>query len=367
MNGYKVLAHYLPQYYPIKENNEWFGPGFTEWTNVGKAKPLFKGHNQPRVPSDLGYYDLRLPEVRQQQADLAKQAGIDCFCYYHYWFGNGKVLLERPLQEVLKLKEPDFPFCLCWANHDWQRKTWDPKTSILNKEMLMNQLYLGKGDNEQHFKFLLPAFKDSRYYTIGGKLVFVIYSPEEFVGLSDFVEQWQQLAKENGLPGFYFIGYCYETKSLSKDVYKLMDGNALCLQHVPNTTKHSSILRTRINKVIAEILKKPLSVYEYKDVYKMFVDDAFRKDRVFPVILPNWDVTPRRGAGAYILNNAKPEYFQKLTEMVLDMIKEKDENDRIVFVKSWNEWGEGNYMEPDLTYGHGYIDALKTALTKHSL
>lgn len=365
----KILAHYLPQFYPIKENNEWFGEGFTEWTNVGKTRPLFKGHDQPRVPADLGYYDLRLPEVRKAQAQLAREAGVDAFLYYHYWFGNGKVLLDMPLKQVIKLGEPDFPFCVCWANHDWQRKNWDAKAGILNKEMLMPQKYPGKQDIIDHFYFLLPAFKDQRYYKIHDRLVFVVYSPEEVPNVQEMMDIWNNLAKKEGLPGFYYIGYSYHEGSLGKAPYTSFDANALCLLHKPisfaSTSSRVGIFQRRVKTVLAEFLKRPMDLYNYQDVYHHFISEKFKEDKVYPVIVPNWDVTPRRGAGAYILHKAKPEYFQSFAENVFEIIKNKDDEDKVVLLKSWNEWGEGNYMEPDLTYGKGYIKALNSALKKY--
>ena len=201
----RIIALYLPQFHPIPENNHWWGPGFTEWTNVASAKPLFRGHTQPRIPADLGFYDLRLPEVREQQAAMAREAGVECFCYYHYWFG-GKELLERPFNEVVESGKPDFPFCLCWANHTWSNKTWERKSAMQHNSVLMEQTYPGEKDDVAHFYSLLPAFKDKRYMTVDGKLIFAIYDPYGFKSVSQFMETWCKLAVENGLPGFHFIG-----------------------------------------------------------------------------------------------------------------------------------------------------------------
>ena len=213
----RVIALYLPQFHPIPENDKWWGPGFTEWTNVAKAKPLFRGHYQPRIPADLGFYDLRLPETREQQAVMAQEAGIEGFCYYHYWFGNGKQLLERPFNEVLASGKPDFPFCLCWANHDWSNKTWR-RTSALQKDgMMIAQTYPGHADHVAHFMTLLPAFKDKRYMTVDGKLLFTVYDPLNFPNVSDFLSTWQQLAREHGLPGFFFVGMSPATLTFTID------------------------------------------------------------------------------------------------------------------------------------------------------
>lgn len=180
----RVLAYYLPQFHPIPENDAWWGKGFTEWTNVGRAKPLYKGHYQPRVPADLGYYDLRLPEVQEAQAELAKEAGIEGFCYWHYWFGNGRRLLEMPFDKVLKSGKPDFPFCLAWANHSWYAKSFDLEGK---DRLLIEQQYLGKEDYVKHFFSVLPAFEDSRYVQVDGKPLFVIFSPKTIPDLSLFL------------------------------------------------------------------------------------------------------------------------------------------------------------------------------------
>ena len=200
----RVIAYYLPQFHPVKENDRFWGKGFTEWTNVAKAKPLFRGHYQPRIPADLGFYDLRLPEVREQQAELAREAGIEGFCYWHYWFGNGKMLLQRPFEEVLSSGKPDFPFCLCWANHSWSTKTWDKDSSKTKNSIIAEQLYPGDEDYIAHFNYCLPAFKDHRYITIEGKPVFGIYEPFFLPDAKHFMNIWRELAIENGLKGIYF-------------------------------------------------------------------------------------------------------------------------------------------------------------------
>ena len=206
MNKARIIALYLPQFHPIPENDRWWGPGFTEWTNVAKSKPLFRGHVQPRIPADLGFYDLRLAETREQQAILAREAGIEGFCYYHYWFGGGRQLLERPFNEVVASGKPDFPFCICWANHTWSNKTWNRKSAMQQDTVLMEQTYPGTEDDIAHFKSLLPAFRDSRYMTVDGKLIFVIYDPLKFINIERFIETWRKLAEKNGLPGFHFVG-----------------------------------------------------------------------------------------------------------------------------------------------------------------
>lgn len=210
----RVIAYYLPQFHPIPENDKVWGPGFTEWTNVAKARPVFHSHYQPKIPADLGFYDLRLEETRIQQAQLAKEAGIEGFCYWHYWMGNGKQLLQRPFEEVLSSGKPDFPFCLAWANHDWKTNTWKNKGG---NKMICEQLYPGDEDYINHFNHLLPAFKDHRYITIDGKPLFLIFDPYHFAEVTHFIELWRKLAKDNGLKGIYFVAMCSSTTTIKRN------------------------------------------------------------------------------------------------------------------------------------------------------
>ena len=210
----KVIAFYLPQFYPTPENDEWWEPGFTEWTNVARAKPLFKGHYQPRIPQELSFYDLRVPETRERQAELARMAGIDGFCYWHYWFGGGKRLLDRVFTEVVESGKPDFPFCLCWANHSWYKKTWDTSKS---DTLLMEQTYPGVEDYTAHFNAMLPAFKDKRYMRTGdGRLIFGVFNMWSIPNQEEFFDTWNNLARENGLDGFYFFALVQGEKDLER-------------------------------------------------------------------------------------------------------------------------------------------------------
>lgn len=359
----KVIALYLPQYHPTPDNDEWWGEGFTEWTNVAKAKKLYRNHYQPRIPANLGFYDLRMPEVREKQVEMARRAGVSAFCYYHYWFGNGKEELERPFKEVVASGAPDFPFCLCWANEPWYSKMWNQDGSV-KKKLLVDQAYLGKEDNEQHFYSLLTAFQDKRYLRVHGKLVFMIYKPLMFTGCSEFMKQWNELAVANGLDGFHFIGHCQNPKS-EQEIQKLLDMgfDAVNVLRLDNYKAGSRGYFNRAkNFLFHRLLGRPF-VNDFRQYMNRYigVEDTF--NNVYPSVFPNWDHTPRSGRGGYLYENCEPELFEKHCRMVFDEIKEKPKEDRIVFLKSWNEWGEGNYMEPDLRYGYGYIDALKRALT----
>lgn len=349
----RFIALYLPQFHPTPENDKWWGKGFTEWTNVARAKPLFPGHKQPHIPADLGFYDLRMPEIREEQAKMAKEAGIEGFCYYHYWFGNGKQMLEKPFQMVVESGKPDFPFCLAWANHSWEKKQWDKKGT---SELLIEQTYNGEEDYIEHFNSLLPAFKDKRYIKVNGKLFFEIYQPLHFSDVSNFITIWQQLAKENELDGFYFVGQdddCRQKKQildLGFDV--VLNNNTLNIHHRSNN----------FIKVLLWIGREWFnipSVFRYKKAIKYMVTDDCKNNNVIPVIAPNWDHSPRSGRNAMILHKSTPEYFGRVIRRAIDVVKAKPEDEQLIMIKSWNEWGEGNYMEPDLEFGRGYIEVLK--------
>lgn len=351
----KVIAFYLPQYHPIPENDEWWGKGFTEWTNVAKAQPMYYGHQQPKVPADLGFYDLRLSEVRLQQVSLAKEAGVTAFCYWHYWFGGGKRLLQKPLQDLLANNEPNFPFCLAWANHSWQKKYWNSSTSRLNKETLIEQRYPGKQDVVDHFNELLTAFMDKRYLRIDDKLVFVIYNYEEIPNLTEFMNLWQKLAFENGLGGFYFIAHIMNSNHVEKAIQLNFDAVNL---HLLPTSFHG----TRLLKVLSWLLNTPLDRIKYKKAIYKWEDKKMKHPEVFPTLYPNWDTTPRLGSLGQILTGSSPDLFRLHVSRILNLIKDKPINRKVVFIKSWNEWAEGNYLEPDLKNGRSYLKALRSAL-----
>ncbi len=353
----RFIALYLPQYHPIPENDEWWGKGFTEWTNVAMAKPLFPGHKQPHIPADLGFYDLRLPIIREQQAELARQAGIEGFCYYHYWFGNGKQLLERPFNEVLKSGKPDFPFCLAWANHSWRKKTWQNNKG--KDKILIEQTYPGVEDYENHFYSLLSAFKDKRYIRINDKLFFIIYNVPNFKDVTTFVDTWRKLAKENGLNDFYFVGTDADSRKKEFILGKGLD--AIYNVDIYNIHHHYNLF----HKVVLMIGRKYLglpTVINYKDAMKDMINEDCVNREVIPVIAPNWDHSPRSGRNGILLRGENPKYFQQIAEKAIDTVKNKPKEEQIIIIKSWNEWGEGNYMEPDLEFGHGYIDALRQAI-----
>jgi len=349
----RVLAFYLPQFHPTLENNNWWGKGFTEWTNVAKAKPLFKGHDQPVIPADLGFYDLRLPETRLAQAKMAFESGIEGFCYWHYWF-NGKRMLERPFDEVLKSKSPDFPFCLAWANHSW--------TGIWKDEpdrFLINQTYPGEEDDLAHFNCLLKAFRDKRYILVDGKPLFVIFKPNDIPNLQNKLNYWRNLAKKAKLKGIYVIGINMNDFSSGKKLG--LDGIILSrLGKVNYNTKLLNEVTRLWWGIIRRLSLGGPRVISYKDAIKFLIPNKVDFDvPVFPCAFPNWDNTPRKGRKGFVLKNSNPELFSEHFTDAMNMVKEHNDEEKLIFIKSWNEWAEGNYLEPDLKWGHGYLDVIK--------
>lgn len=360
MSKARIIAYYLPQFHPIAENDEWWGKGFTEWTNVGKAKPLFRGHDQPKVPADLGYYDLRIPEVREAQAKMAKEYGIEGFCYWHYWFGNGKQLLERPFKEVLESGNPDFGFCLAWANIKWGGLAYGD----LYERVLMEQLYPGKEDYINHFNELLPAFLDDRYLRIDNKPIFVIYNPTGLPNSNEFIDLWNELAKKNGLEGIYFVAYQHFDFP-----YKEKGFQAL----TPPSPSHN-FMRVKYNffeKAVKKLtgykwIQFKYSSFKLKNIYthKQVVeasnyDDVSIEIKFFPSCSPNWDHTPRSGNKGQVIVETNSELFYQNLNNCYNRIKDYKNEEKIIFIKAWNEWAEGNYLEPDLKNGSKNLEKIK--------
>ena len=354
MSKPRLIAFYLPQFYPTKENDAWWQPGFTEWTNVGRAKPLFPGHHQPKVPADLGYYDLRVPETREKQVELAKEAGIEGFCYWHYWFA-GKRLLDRVFREVVESGKPDFPFCLCWANHSWYKKVWDPTKP---DTLLMEQTYPGEQDYIDHFNAMVPAFKDPRYMKRNGKLIFGVF----LSNISDFKlfkDTWNRLAKENGLDGFWFFCICRNMELASKTLSRGFDG--VCVDY----TQEQNVILNPISKYFWNIFRKFTGLPKYMTYNrytKQFLHHFEAKENVYPCLGPNFDHSPRSGNRGVILFGSTPMKWKSFCISVFDKLRFRSHEENIAFVKSWNEWGEGNYLEPDLQFGKQYIRATREAL-----
>lgn len=359
-NKLRVLAFYLPQFHPTLDNDEWWGKGFTEWTNVGKAKSLFWGHYQPRVPADLGYYDLRLPEVREAQAKLAQEAGIEGFCYYHYWFGSGKKELDYPFSEVLKLGKPDFPFCLCWANESWHSKFWN-KDGGFSSKLLIEQKYYGKQDYIDHFYDVLPAFLDKRYIRVDGNPLFLIYKPLQFPDIDNFMKIWKELAIQNGLSGIHFCAHTSAEDELI--TLKKMRFDSINIVRLWDCMKKRSIIKKIVGKIVRRMIYPHPFVISYNKAVKYFIGSEASEEKIYPTIIPNWDHSPRSGNNGFVITKSTPDFFKEHASKMFDIVNDKQ--DKIVFLKSWNEWGEGNYMEPDLRFGKGYITALREAIDKY--
>lgn len=362
MSKPKVIAFYLPQYHPTPDNDKWWGKGFTEWTNVGKAKPLFKGHFQPKIPADLGYYDLRLPQVREAQAQLAKEAGIFGFCYWSYWFGNGKEELELPFNEVLNSGKPEFPFMLCWCNESWYKKMWDKDINGDVKELILEQKYPGEEDIINHFYHRLPAFKDKRYIISDNKPVFMIYDYSQYPDVSNFIRIWKELAKKEGFDDMIFIAHVRHDvdEPELKEILSLGFDYVNCTRLYESFGQANTLYRRIKNRILRDVFKVPTR-YNYKDIYKFFKNRLIKNPYIFPTIYPNWDPSPRRGVNTVILDNCEPHYFGKHCSDIFASIQGK-EGLNLVFLRAWNEWGEGNYMEPDIKYGKRYIEELRNVL-----
>lgn len=376
----RVIAFYLPQFHPTEINDKYWGKGFTEWTNVAKAKPSFKGHYQPQIPADLGFYDLRLSEVREEQAKMAEEYGVEGFCYWHYWFGNGKRILERPFNEVLQSGKPDYPFCLGWANHSWSNKTWEKSGHFTKDIVFLEQTYPGEEDYTAHFYEVLKAFKDPRYIKVDGKPLFLVFNPMEIPDNKSFISLWRKLAAENGLPGIYFVGrapYVGQFKIGQKiDLNKVADLKINELLNMGydaiNSTnfrmaemKSAGTVTVKIRAIVRHLIGGiNAETYDYSKVMSNYYIDSDKKENVFPQIIPRFDKTPRMGNKAKIYTGSTPELFKKSVHEAVELISHKEEQHRILFLQAWNEWGEGMYMEPDLKYGRGYLEALKSEILK---
>ena len=340
----KLIAIYLPQFHPIPENDRWWGKGFTEWTNVAKATPLFNGHHQPHVPAELGFYDLRLPEVRKAQADLAREHGIHGFCYYHYWF-NGKLLLERPIQDVLKSGEPDFPFCLCWANENWTRR-WDGG----DHEVLMEQKY-SEQDDRDHIRYLAEYFRDPRYIRVDGKPLFLVYRANRMPDPSKTTRIWREEARRLGIGELYL---CRVESFPDEHTDPAASGFDAAVEFQPDWTQ--------VGPPVHHLADKDCRIYRYGDVAQRMMNKAAPPYKRFPCVTPRWDNSPRWKRGATIFVDSTPELYERWLRATLETFKPASPEENFVFLNAWNEWGEGNHLEPDARFGRGYLEATRRAL-----
>ena len=368
----RLFAFYLPQFHPIPQNDQWWGPGFTEWTNVAKARPLYPGHVQPRLPADLGFYDLRLPETREAQAELARACGVEGFCYWHYWFGGGRRILERPFQEVLDSGRPNFPFSLAWANQSWTG-IWHGNPGTV----LMKQEYPGREDEAAHFAWARRAFEDPRYQRVDGKPVFVVFGPYDLPSTASFIDHWRELAHKAGYPGIYFVAMGDKTLR-GVDRYRndiltpfdavtghpphdfLQDRSSELLPRLRRAVRRRH-LGKRVNKLTGNRFLRPTR-HDYAEVVASVLHDLPDGLRFLPSVLPGWDNSPRSGKQAVVFDNATPELFSQYLRKAVDRVRDRPAPHRIIFLKAWNEWAEGNYVEPDRLQGHAFLHAIRDVM-----
>lgn len=357
----KFLAYYLPQFHPIPENDKWWGKGFTEWTNVAKAKPLFKGHYQPILPADLGFYDLRVPQVQEAQSELALEYGIDGFIYYQYWFGNGKMLLEKPAEAMLQNKNIKIPFCFCWANETW-KGIWH---GLDNPDVLIEQQYEGEQGYRAYFDYLLPFFKDERYIKVENKPMFHIYKLDDIPDLNLFLDTFNQLAIQNGFDGVYFIATHGNTETVlnNSKIYGQVGVDIFNAMRYEQSYKFRS--KSFLGKVERKVfkylgfslIKRNPFILDYKVAIE-WLKITIKNKKYIPCVFPNWDNSARSGKKSMIFQNASPTLWQQHLEKTLIEFKNHRENPPFIVIKSWNEWAEGNYLEPDRKHGHAWLTAV---------
>lgn len=368
----KVISFYLPQFHPIPENDAWWGKGFTEWTNVAKAKPLFKGHHQPQLPADLGFYDLRLEESRVAQAELAKEYGIGAFCYYHYWF-NGKMLLERPFNEVLTSGKPDFPFCLCWANENWSRR-WDG----LAQDILAAQNY-GEYDPVKHMEWLTQAFKDPRYIRVAGKPLFLLYWADHIPNVADVLTVWRKEARKILRADIYVCAVRSHRFGLTNEESIAVGFDAIVDFHPhpklfprPDKARIRRFFNKRLNSFFRcfgfDTLKK-FPIYSHYD-YGKYIANALSlrqgEGKQFPCVFPSWDNTARKKSDATIIQNSDSQLFEEWIRQSVNSVKKHDKEEQILFINAWNEWAEGCHLEPDLENGRKFLEVIRKVLAESS-
>ena len=373
----KIIPLYLPQFHTIPENDEWWGKGFTEWVNVREAKPLFEGHNQPRVPLNNNYYDLSDIETLKWQCRIAKEYGIYGFCMYHYWF-NGHLLLEKPMEMLLAHPEIDIKYCISWANHDWT-DAW--KASNRQPKVLIAHNFDDEKDWVDHFNYLLPFFKDPRYMTENNKPLMVIYIPNIIRKLKKMLDVWSQMARDNGFDGLTFI---YQSAASSFDNswdHSLFDyGVEMNPGYVglANRQKNSSFFPKLMKysheiKRFLHIRRSLLPQKKITEVSKADYDYTWQRilelrpisnaPKMIPCAFTDWDNTPRHKERGYLFQGVSPDKFKSYFKQLIDNTKKYYDTD-MIFVFAWNEWAEGGYLEPDEKNGFAFLEAIKECLSE---
>ena len=348
----RLIAFYLPQFHPVPENDAWWGKGFTEWTSVTRARPNFAGHHQPHLPADLGFYDLRVPETRIEQASLAAAYGIHGFCYYYYWF-NGKRLLHRPLDEMVESGRPDFPFCVCWANENWTRR-WDGG----NDEVLLAQDY--SPENERRLiAEILPLFRDPRYIRIDGRPLLLVYRANLLPDPPRAAKTFRSAARAAGVAE-PFLAFIEHPGSASPDEW----GFDAAVEFPPHGVE-AMTLTDRVDKINRAFAGE---VWDYISAARNALERAMPAYRLFRGVMTGWDNTPRLQNNGQIFVNAHPDNYARWLAAVIDQTRRtRPAEERIVFVNAWNEWGEGCYLEPDQQFGRAYLEATRNALRAASV
>ncbi len=355
MKRFRSVAFYLPQFHPIPENDEWWGTGFTDWVNVVRARPRFRGHYQPHLPGALGFYDLRLPETREAQAWLAREHGVEAFCYYHYWF-SGRRLLDRPFREVLESGRPEHEFCLCWANEDWTRR-WDGREG----DILVSQQY-SDDDHRDHARSLMPAFADPRYLRIEGRPLFLVYRASLIPDVRKATDVWRDEVSRAGL-GEPFLCRVESFASEHDDAREL--GFDAAVEFQPDWRNLASPIPARLVRRLG--VGGPLlrdRVVSYRDV----VEKALSQPEVpwlrFPCVTPSWDNSARRPRDAVILAGSDPELYGAWVEAAAHRALGLPVAETLLFVNAWNEWAEGCHLEPDQQWGDAYVRAHRAAIDR---
>ncbi|MDB4902139.1 MAG: glycosyl hydrolase [Mucilaginibacter sp.] len=371
MKEIRPIAIHLPQFHPFPENDEWWGKGFTEWTNVTKAKPLFKGHYQPHLPTDLGFYDLRLEQTRIDQAELARENGIYGFCYYHYWF-DGKRLMDQPLDALLESKKPDFPFMFCWANEDWSRR-WEGSEHLI----LIKQSY-SKLDAENHCRCLIPFFLDERYIKVGNKPVFCFYKPQLIPNIKEYVTLFRKEAQKHGIELYLcfmenqemFVGDDFEAaiefQPWSKDLINFTTKveKESFLGNFNNRYFWKAFEKLKLEKTYKELRHKVI----YRIEYDEYVDYLLQRYKYpqnykrYPGVTPMWDNTARLGKNSFLFKNSTPEKYGEWLRFHKNNFNPYSKDENFVFINAWNEWAEGNHLEPCIKWGKSYLDVTQSIL-----
>ena len=353
----RALAFYLPQFHPIPENDAWWGPGFTEWRNVVRARSLFPGHVQPQLPADLGFVDLRVPETREAQAALAREHGITGFVYYHYWF-TGRRLLDRPFREVLDSGQPDFPFALCWANEDWTR-AWDGASG----EALIRQEY-SAADDREHIRHLLPAFADPRYVRVDGRPLFLVYTASRLPEPARTTDRWREEASRAGIGDLYLCRV--EHNREAGDPTAL--GFDAAVEFQPAFADLGPAQRRSLPARIVRRLHlsnqayRSHRIYDYGSIVDRMLARPPAPYKRFPCVSPGWDNTPRRRHQAVIFRDSSPAEYERWLRTAVERFAPFGPGEDLVFVNAWNEWAEGNHLEPCRQWGRAYLEATRHVL-----